>query len=209
VVPAPAETTSPRRNWLGLAEEGPFWQGLNQATFFFQHPESQPVIERKSTRAIELAKAEAMACGARLLVVMLPSFDVVFPERARELSVHAAEVVDSGVAVRWHQGFAETLDRLEVEAIDLLPAFRRRPVGLRDRWSHLRARTSPARRPALRSALRGAAALKAASSCDASVRLFRSRKRSIAAGDPPSTSTFAGRSRRPPKAKLPSSAINR
>ncbi len=119
----PKETTSERRKWLGLSDELLFWQGLNQAAYFFLRPDRMEAIERKTRICLELLKVEATAASARLMVVQLPSYDVVFPDGARALSENAERLVDAGLARHWHQRFGEMLREGEVESIDLLPAF--------------------------------------------------------------------------------------
>lgn len=126
----PPETTSKRLAELDLNKPGPlgglFWQGLNQAYYFGQRPERLPFIKKKAMRTLELLKVEAAASKADLVVVMLPSFTLAFPEKAQTAVPDKIKaVIKSGTQQAFYDWFRGELTEREVETIDLLPAIRK------------------------------------------------------------------------------------
>jgi hypothetical protein len=120
----PPERTSERKAALDLFVEAPFWQGLNQALYLHQEPERVPVIERKAGRAVDLLETTVRESGAQLLWVLLPSFDLVFPDRIASASPLAGEVVGSGVQQALYERFRADLQAREARVVDMLPIFR-------------------------------------------------------------------------------------
>lgn len=127
---APPETTTKRMRELELDKPGTliglFWQGLNQAYYFHQRSERLPFIKKKTTRALQLLKAEAKQSEADLMIVMLPSFDLVMPEKVRILNnKRVLEAVDSGLQGQFYAWFRTALQSESIDYIDLLPALRK------------------------------------------------------------------------------------
>ena len=122
----PPETTSARRRHLGLAgDDLLFWQGLNQACYFELRPERFEPVLAKAKRCIELC--EDLARGRELQVVfaLVPSYDLVFPDRAAEKNEQVAKVVRAGWNGRVRDRFRALLDERGITVVDLVEGFRR------------------------------------------------------------------------------------
>ncbi|MBI5851659.1 MAG: SGNH/GDSL hydrolase family protein [Planctomycetes bacterium] len=117
------ETTSARERELALPElfSQLFWQGLNQAAYLHRAPERIDALARKAGHAVETIETAAAAQGARVLWVLLPSFDLVFPDKVAGLGGRIQETVGSGAQRRMRDAFAAVLASLAV--VDLEPAF--------------------------------------------------------------------------------------
>jgi len=98
-------------------------QGLNQASYLESRPERFPVVLAKAARAAELLGALAAEQGARCLFVLLPSFDMVFPEQARLLGPEVAALVAAQWNPRLHDAFLAELAARGLDAMTVLPAF--------------------------------------------------------------------------------------
>ena len=124
---APPETTSARLADLALRDPHTqaFWQGLNQALLLHREPARLEVWMRKAAHAVEVMEQAARQADARVVWVLLPSCDLVFPEFVRGLSPLAGEVVDGGAQRRVRDAFAEVLAKARVRVVDAEPAFRR------------------------------------------------------------------------------------
>ncbi len=121
----PPETTTERLRRLALpkAGEAAFWQGLNQATYLHLRPERRQPILRKARFVVDQLARLTRAHGTRWVAVVLPPFDLVFPEYAPAGGAFAAEVVASGVQRDLHTQFLALLREAGVECVDLLPVF--------------------------------------------------------------------------------------
>lgn len=121
-----ADATRRRAEELALprAQQFLFWQGLDQALFAKQHPERIRSVIAKAAHAVDVVLAAAATNGAKVLWVLLPSYDLVFPERAAALSRTAATVVASGAQRQLRDAFAVQLDRRKADVVDLEPVFR-------------------------------------------------------------------------------------
>lgn len=120
----PPEETSRRKQALDLFVEAPFWQGMNQALYLFEEPERSEPIRRKATRTVELLEQVAHDGGADVLWVLIPSFDLVFPDKIASASPLAGQVVESGVQRELHDWFLDMLRTRESHVVDMLPVFR-------------------------------------------------------------------------------------
>jgi hypothetical protein len=125
----PAETTTTRIKALGLDEPGPlsglFWQALNQALYFQQHPQRVPVVKQKAIRVLQLLQAEAKKSKAQLVLAVLPSCDLVLPNAVGVLDKPAIRsVIKSGIQQQFYDWFLSTLQKHGIDHIDLLPLLR-------------------------------------------------------------------------------------
>ena len=121
----PVERTSERLAWLGMEGNPLFWQGMNQAAYLVREPDRRPVLEAKARRAVELMEALVEQHESKLLWLVLPSFDQVFPERVAALGEAAARCVQAPREDSLHAWFVAFLRTRAHPAVDLLPAFRR------------------------------------------------------------------------------------
>ena len=117
------EETSRRLRALDLFVDAPFWQGMNQALYLHEEPERVPVIQRKAARSVELLEQTARNDGAKVLWVLVPSFDLVFPDKIASASDVAREVVESGVQLGLHDWFRDFLQERGSHVVDMLPVF--------------------------------------------------------------------------------------
>jgi len=120
----PPETTSERTRWLALPEEMLFWQGMNQAAYFHLHPERFEPVCAKAKRSLELLRELAKGRGARALLVLLPSYDLVFPGRVEALGDAARQAVATGANGRLRDFVTKAADELGIPLVDMLRAFR-------------------------------------------------------------------------------------
>lgn len=119
----PPEDTSRRRESLDLFVEAPFWQGMNQALYLYEQPERREPIRSKARKSVELLEQTARDGGAEVLWVLIPSFDLVFPDKIASASPLAGEVVRSSVQRELHDWFVEVLSLRGSSVVDMLPAF--------------------------------------------------------------------------------------
>jgi len=120
----PPETTSERMRWLALPEEALFWQGMNQAAYFHLHPERFEPVCAKAKKSLELLRDLAKGRGARTLLVLLPSYDLVFPARVEALGDAARQAVSTGANGRLRDFVGKAADELGIPLVDMLRAFR-------------------------------------------------------------------------------------
>lgn len=126
----PDETTTARLKQLNLNEPGPlsglFWQALNQAFYFQQHPERIPVVKQKAMRVLQLLQDEAKKSQAQLVLALLPSCDLVLPNAVRVLDNPVIRsVLNSGIQQKFYDWFLSSLQKQGIEHMDLLPLLRR------------------------------------------------------------------------------------
>lgn len=124
---APPETTSARFAELALTppHDQAFWQGLNQALRLHREPARLEVWMRKAAHAVAAMETAARQHDAKVVWVLLPSCDLVFPQFVRGLSPLAGEVTDGGAQRRVRDAFAEVLAKAKVRVVDAEPAFRK------------------------------------------------------------------------------------
>lgn len=109
---------------LPRAHQSLFWQGLNQAAYFRDYPERiRPMLGRMQ-RSLTLLRELADAHDAPLLVAVIPSFDLVFPDRAGAVSEQAAALVRRNPNVNLHAALVAALHQQEIPTVDLLGRFR-------------------------------------------------------------------------------------
>jgi hypothetical protein len=120
----PPETTSERMRWLALPEEMLFWQGMNQAAYFHLHPERFEPVCAKAKKSLELLRDLARERGAKALLVLLPGYDLVFPERVAALGDAAKQAIATGANDRLRVRLQETAAELGIATVDVLDAFR-------------------------------------------------------------------------------------
>ena len=101
-----------------------FWQGLNQAELLRREPSRLAQWSAKADRAIAALADVAAFHGAEVLWVLLPSFDLVFPECVAALGDDAAALVRSGAQRRLADALADLLRRRGNEPVVLERAFR-------------------------------------------------------------------------------------
>jgi hypothetical protein len=114
-----------RQRAIGLQapHEQLFWQGLNQAEWLRRDPTRHDAWLRKAAHAVATLETAAAAHGARVLWTLLPSFDLVFPEQAANLSAGAKVAVASGAQRRLRDGFAALLAGRGATVVDVEPLF--------------------------------------------------------------------------------------
>jgi hypothetical protein len=120
----PPETTSERMRWLALPEEMLFWQGMNQAAYFHLHPERFEPVCAKAKKSLELLRDLARAHQARALVVLLPGYDLVFPDRVAALGDAAKQAIATDANGRLRARVLELVAELGLATVDPLAAFR-------------------------------------------------------------------------------------
>ena len=126
--PPPAqETTSARMAEVAITDPFGqlFWQGLNQGLYLLRAPERLPVLAKKGQHAVEAMERAAADAHATVVWVLLPSFDLVFPDHTEGLGKGAQEVVRSGAQRRMRDAFANVLDQHKVRVLDLEPMFKK------------------------------------------------------------------------------------
>jgi lysophospholipase L1-like esterase len=121
----PPETTSERRRWLERADDDLlFWQGLNQAAWFHQRPDRIAPVLAKAGRCLDALVELSHSSRADLQVALLPSYDMVFPDRAAALGPRVAEALGSAANARLRDGLKSLLAERGISAIDLQDEFR-------------------------------------------------------------------------------------
>jgi len=109
---------------LTLRQQGLFWQGLNQASYFREFPRRVSPMLLKVRRSLELLKELADAHEMRLIVAVLPSYDLVFPETVRAVNAPVRELMERNVNVNLRAALFAALTELGIEPVDLLERFR-------------------------------------------------------------------------------------
>jgi hypothetical protein len=130
----PPETTSERMQWLALPEEALFWQGMNQAAYFQLRPERFEPVCAKARHCLELLRDLARARDAEALVVLLPSYDLVFADRVAALNERARQVVATGANAKLRERLLIDARALGLATVDPLDAFR--ADGNEDLYAH-------------------------------------------------------------------------
>lgn len=123
--PAPPDQDPERRQRLGLTAELEqlFWQGLNQARYFADHPERVGAVLARLERSLDLLREMCDAAGARPLVALLPSYDLVFPEKRTSWGTAASALAESNPNRSLYEGARQLLERRSLPWVDLLPSF--------------------------------------------------------------------------------------
>ncbi len=121
-----AETTSARERDLALVAPYSqlFWQGLNQALLLHREPARLDLWMRKARHAITAMEHAAAANEAKVIWALLPSFDLVFPERTQGLSKLADEVVRGGAQRRLRDALVAVLADMKAHVVDVETHFR-------------------------------------------------------------------------------------
>lgn len=99
-----------------------FFQGFNQASWLYEHPDEVPHLQALTERALD-ALVDA-AGRAELVLAVVPSFDLVFPERAALMGAYESRVVASGGQRAFYAWFVERARGAGLEVVDLEPVFR-------------------------------------------------------------------------------------
>jgi hypothetical protein len=110
---------------LALPEEAHklFSQGLNQAVYLMEHPEREDLILKKARKCIILLKSIARQYDSSLLFVLLPSYDMVFPDQTKQMSAYARNVVENKGNMRLLSRIENILDGEGCDLVNLLPVF--------------------------------------------------------------------------------------
>jgi hypothetical protein len=118
-----------RLDRLGLSADL-FNQATNQASYFAEMPERRPIVMAKARRTVELMAALAKDRGFATVWVLLPSYDMVYPEAVRRMSDLGAALVAKRVNDHLAADFAGILSAQGQPIVDLLPVFKahKRPV---------------------------------------------------------------------------------
>ena len=101
-----------------------FWQGLNQALLLHREPARLDLWMRKARHAITAMEHAAAANEAKVIWALLPSFDLVFPERTQGLSKLADEVVRGGAQRRLRDALVAVLADMKAHVVDVETHFR-------------------------------------------------------------------------------------
>jgi hypothetical protein len=109
---------------LSLQQQGIFWQGLNQASYFRDYPERMRPMLSRMRRSLELLSELAANHDAALIVAVLPSFDLIFPERVAAVNEPARALMARNVNVNLHAALVATLYELGIPTVDLRERFR-------------------------------------------------------------------------------------
>jgi hypothetical protein len=120
------ETMTRRLLTLGLTQDqqGLFWQGLNQATYLRDYPQRQRPMLSKMRRSLELLVELASHHEVTLLVAVLPSFDLIFPDRVAAMSEPLQRLMARNVNVNLYASLVSTLYELGIPTVDLRNQFR-------------------------------------------------------------------------------------
>jgi hypothetical protein len=116
----------PFERWraLGRPPQGLFWQGLNQAYYLRRSPQRVRPVLAKARRSLELLAALAEERKAALLVALLPSYDVTFPERAASTKPEVRALLGGNPNANLRAGVLAALRELGIPYVDLLERFR-------------------------------------------------------------------------------------
>jgi hypothetical protein len=109
---------------LTLQQQGLFWQGLNQASYFRDYPQRMRPMLSRMRRSLELLSELAANYDAALVVAVLPSFDLIFPERVAAVNDQARALMARSVNVNLHAALVATLYELGISTVDLRERFR-------------------------------------------------------------------------------------
>ena len=118
-----------RLDRLGLSADL-FNQGTNQASYFAEMPERGAVVMARARRTVELVAALAKDHGFTTVWVLLPSYDMVYPEVVGRMNAAGAALVQKRVNDGLAADFAGILSAQRQPFVDLLPVFKahKRPV---------------------------------------------------------------------------------
>ncbi len=97
---------------------------MNQALQFHEHPDRLAACQRKTKHTIELLRATAKKHNCEIIWVLIPPFDLVFPDKVANASPLAAATVKSGVQAKLHNWFRSLLEEGQNPVIDLLDDFK-------------------------------------------------------------------------------------
>jgi len=116
----------PFERWevLGRPPQGLFWQGLNQAFYLRRSPQRVRPVLAKTRRSLELLAELAEERKAALIVALLPSYDVTFPERTASLKPELRSLLVGNPNVNLRSGVLAALSELRIPYVDLLERFR-------------------------------------------------------------------------------------
>lgn len=103
-----------------------FDQGLNQASFLQEEPQRRDLLLKKVDRTVEILQELARQHRSELLLVLLPSYEMVFPERAAALAEPVARLLRGSPNLALLEDLKGILTRRGCAFADLLPEFRRR-----------------------------------------------------------------------------------
>lgn len=121
----PPETTSQRIAWLQGVAPGFFWQGLNQSAYLFQNPDRLGVIETKLGVVASLLADLGRTGGCAVLVVLLPSYELAYPQRLAALPANARAAMSYARSLGLSHRVGAIFRREGLQALDLTPAFAR------------------------------------------------------------------------------------
>jgi hypothetical protein len=99
-------------------------QGTNQASYFAEMPERREKVLAKAGRTVELIAALARDRGFETQWVLLPSYDMVFPEVVRRMSPRGAALMGQRLNDRLDAEFSAILSAHGQKFVDLLPVFK-------------------------------------------------------------------------------------
>ncbi len=118
------DTNSNRQAMLGLSNPGAFWQGMNQAAWLEMHSERLPQVQEKFLYCLRMLANTARKQGSSLLLVLLPSSDLILPSRiTSQGSAYADKIVAAGIQANWYRGICELLSERGYAFEDLRPSF--------------------------------------------------------------------------------------
>jgi len=114
-----------RFNKLALPEDvnALFNQGLNQSVYLMEHPEREDVIVKKARKCVRLLKSIAGQYDSSLLFVLLPSYDMVFPEQAMKMSAYARKATANRGNMCLLGHMKNILCEESCNVVNLLPVF--------------------------------------------------------------------------------------
>jgi hypothetical protein len=130
LAPRPARSDAPpplameRWDALGQPSQFLFWQGLNQAAYLRDSPRRFRPVLAKARRSLELLAQLAKQREAALTVALLPSYDLVFPERAAAQSDEVRALLAGNPNANVRSALLAALAELGIPYLDLVESFR-------------------------------------------------------------------------------------
>ena len=121
---APPENPLLRWQGLGRPPQGLFWQGLNQASYLSDSPARVRPVLAKMRRSLELLAKLAEERDTALLVALLPSYDLTFPERAGVRYEEVRTLLRGNPNGSLRAALLAVLGELGIPYVDLLERFR-------------------------------------------------------------------------------------